>query len=273
MAADEHKKDPSVLNRWIQHLASIPIPDTCAAQIVLNYLIVEGHYAAATTFLNESKGTLKPDVPLEVLTLRQTVWKGIVNNQIDDAIEAIGRIDANFLARHPAIRFNLRKHQLFEIIEQGDDASTLAFVQQHIGPCVQDDPALLPDLEHVMAVVAFPERITSEVTASAKEREKTAARVIDAVFETYGASREPYLHVIMRYLSYTQQQLMELGDASPMLLDPGIGWFVATARGGSKTRCFPRSSHAFLPEEFMEDVPQPGQTAVLFGGDDDEYEC
>ena len=146
---------------------------------MMNYLVTEGHAAAAETFAAES-GTpgappqraasalppqqgLQPHTPparaagveLGSIAARLAVRAAVASGDVAGAIEAVNDLDPDVLEQRPSLLFALQRQRLIELIRAGDVDAALDFAAEYLAPHAATDAAFLAEVEQALALLVF----------------------------------------------------------------------------------------------------------------------
>ena len=144
--------------------------------LVMNYLVTEGHAAAAETFAAES-GTpgaplccarlpsgFAPDAPLPhplagvelgSIAARMAVRAAVASGDVAGAIERVNDLDPDVLEQRPSLLFALQRQRLIELIRAGDVDAALDFAAEYLAPHAATDAAFLAEVEQALALLVF----------------------------------------------------------------------------------------------------------------------
>ncbi|PAA67742.1 hypothetical protein BOX15_Mlig011558g1, partial [Macrostomum lignano] len=149
--------------------------------LVLQYLISQGHLEAAEAFRQEAAERLQLLPPLdgpliesaaansdaaELYQFRVSLREAVQSGRPADALNELAAARPGLLAARPELAFRLRLQQLLELVRAGCVAEALELSQAELAPLVADRPHLLPDLEECMALLAFERPMQSAAFGS-----------------------------------------------------------------------------------------------------------
>lgn len=208
---------------WEQRLAAVRVDRQALNRLVANWLVAEGHVAAAAAFRDES-GT-DPGADLAAVEDRVRVLRAVRRGDVAGAVERVNDLDPALLERRPPLLFRLHCQRLVELVRAGDAQGALAFAEEYLAPAGEEHPELLEELERAMALLAFDDPASSPLgeLLSPAQRERTAAQLNTAVLSSTGQEREARLPGLLRLVLWAQRQLSERADF-PQVVD------LATAR-------------------------------------------
>lgn len=144
--------------------------------LVMNYLVTEGHAAAAETFAAES-GTpgasqqriraasglalrrlpllRAAGVELGAIAARMAVRAAVASGDVAGAIERVNDLDPDVLEQRPSLLFALQRQRLIELIRAGDVDAALEFAAEYLAPHAATDAAFLEEVEQALALLVF----------------------------------------------------------------------------------------------------------------------
>ncbi|KAI8873247.1 hypothetical protein GQ42DRAFT_170766 [Ramicandelaber brevisporus] len=199
---------------WNQRLATVDISDEDLNKLVMNYLVVEGYTDAAKAFSSESGIALTSDTdPIE---RRMSIRSSIQTGNIPEAIEKINDLNPEILDVEPTICFRLHLQYLIELIRNGQTLEAIQYAQEELAPRGESNPELLPELEDVMALLAFDTDDLSgtgglpqalRILLDFAQRQQTANELNSAILKTLNQPSESKLPALVKLLSWSQSQL------------------------------------------------------------------
>jgi hypothetical protein len=144
-------------------------------RLVANWLVAEGHVAAAAAFRDES-GT-DPGADLAAVEDRVRVRRAVRRGDVAGAVERVNDLDPALLERRPPLLFRLHCQRLVELVRAGDAAGALAFAEEYLAPAGEEHPELLEELGEVFQVfLGFASAAAAAASASSEKTKKTRPR-------------------------------------------------------------------------------------------------
>jgi len=203
---------------WDKRLNAIKFKKEDVNQLVMNYLIIEGHKDAAEKFQKES-GT-KPEVELSTISKRMEIRSSIQNGQIEEAIQKVKELHPMIL-NNESILFHLQQQQLIELIRRGNIEEALIFAQKELAPKCENSKEFMAELEITMALFAFtvfqdnnivihtmcPPNVSKLLDPS--QRSKTATELNSAILIAMNQQKEPKLPTLLKMLKWSQNVSLE----------------------------------------------------------------
>ncbi|CDI80552.1 CTLH domain-containing protein, related [Eimeria acervulina] len=170
------------ISDWMRKLGEAEVFESDLQHLILNYLTINGLAGPAEEFIKEAR--IDPQMPLHCIDCRAKIREAILSGQTDEAIRQIGFIDPN-----------------------GDPEEAIDFAQQRLAPCVKECPHLLPQLEEVMALLAFTDLSCPEaqrLIGGMEQREETARRIDEAILDLYRIEQESALELLTKNVLFSQ---------------------------------------------------------------------
>ncbi|CDI75085.1 Expressed protein, related [Eimeria praecox] len=149
------------MSDWMRKLGEAEVFESDLQHLILNYLTINGLAGPAEEFIKEAR----------------------IDRKLGPCYA-----DEQLLNADAEVTFLLHKQQLLRLIEAGDPEDAIDFAQQHLAPCVKECPHLLPQLEEVMALLAFNDLSCPEaqrLIGGMEQREETARRIDEAILDLY----------------------------------------------------------------------------------------
>lgn len=192
---------------WKRKLDAVQVPKQQLNQLVMDYLLVEGHRGAAEAFSKEAG--LDPGLDLSILEERRTIREHIMNSKIDEAISLVNRIDPHILDSDKELLFKLRVQKLVEYIKNNQVREALAYGQEILAPAARDSPKLLHELEKAMSLLAFDDLANCPMgnLATPGYRQKLASAVNSAIFQSTDGVPHCKLQTYLKLLSWSEKRL------------------------------------------------------------------
>ncbi|CDJ50348.1 hypothetical protein, conserved [Eimeria brunetti] len=190
---------------WMRKLGEAEVFESDLQHLILNYLTINGLAGPAEEFIKEAR--VDPQMPLHCIDCRAKIREAILSGQTEEAIRQIGSIDPNLLNADAEVTFLLHKQQLLRLIEAEDLEEAIDFAQQRLAPCVKECPHLLPQLEEVMALLAFNDLSCPEaqrLIGGMEQREETARRIDEAILDLYRIEQESALELLAKNVLFSQ---------------------------------------------------------------------
>lgn len=218
--SDSNKQKEVSKDAWKSKLQSVDVSRAKLNQIIMNFLVVEGHKDVAMQFASES-GTA-PDISLDLIGVRMVIKKCIHEGKIEEAIERINYLNPLILGSNPTLFFHLECQAVIELIRQDKTEEALKFCQDGLAELTGCNAAFLPKLEQVMTLVAFGRNGCSElpcaILLTQQHRSTVATEVNEAILQSQGQSADSRLALLLKRLAWEQNQLADVVKF-PVILD------------------------------------------------------
>ncbi|KAA8491046.1 Glucose-induced degradation protein 8-like [Porphyridium purpureum] len=194
---------------WEARLNGVKIDRSELNKVVMNYLFIEGYQEAAIKFAEESR--LETPLDLRALADRTECRVAIQNGDVQLAIEKANEIDPLILDHNSQLFFHLQQQKLIELIRQNKIDAAIDFAQNELAPRGEENPQFLPELERVMALLAFENPRDSPLASflDAAQRHQTASELNAAILASQCQSHAPSLPGLLAMLGWSQAQLSE----------------------------------------------------------------
>eukprot|EP00667_Euglena_gracilis_P018801 EG_transcript_20031 len=194
---------------WVKLLERVRVSKQSLNQLVMNYLVVEGYKDSAEQFQQES-GT-DPGIDLDSVTDRMAVRSAIQEGSVLEAISRVNDLNPDLLEMNTDLHFQVKKQEFIELVRKGDIPGALRFAEEELAPTGELHPALLEELEDVMALLAFPDPAQSPLRhlLDVAHRQKTASELNAAILAAQCQEKEPKLLMLLRLLTWAQAKLDE----------------------------------------------------------------
>uniref|UniRef100_A0A0G4GYX2 CTLH domain-containing protein n=1 Tax=Chromera velia CCMP2878 TaxID=1169474 RepID=A0A0G4GYX2_9ALVE len=207
---------------WLKRLQGMEVLENDIHAAILNFLTVYGHHDAALEFAREAN--IQTDVPLTSLRKRQVVKDAVLKGDVKAAEAGLNELDPGILEKNPDLKFELRQHELLNLITAGDVQGALQFAQNHLADAVRKDKRLLPKLEAMMALLAFsdPEKVKEARQASSvlvSSSEELAGKIDEMILDFFAVHKESTLETILKETKYSEECLTREGVSLPLLKD------------------------------------------------------
>lgn len=176
-------------------------------QIVMNYLVLEGHKEAAEVFQRESGE--EPKCDLAQVETRMKIRGVVQSGDISTAIEMVNDLNPEILDNDTRLYFRLYRQRLIELISEGKIEDALNFAEAELAPLGEDSPECMEDLEEAMALFAFPDKAGCPVKhlLEPAQRQMTASEINRSILESQSQDTRPWLHWLLKLLMYSQKLL------------------------------------------------------------------
>ncbi|KAG5192148.1 hypothetical protein JKP88DRAFT_352075 [Tribonema minus] len=129
------------------------VPRRVLNDLVMQYLVTNGHEEAAEHFSRES-GT-DPPVDLRSVDGRMRVLSAVMGGQSSQAMALLNGAFPLLLEGRPALVFALKRQHVIELIERGDADAALDYATDELAPLARDDEGLLAQLEQALMRLAL----------------------------------------------------------------------------------------------------------------------
>ncbi len=138
----------------------------------------------------------------------------------------VNELNPETLDANPRLFFHLQLQRLIELIRVDNVAGALDFAQDVLAPLGEDDPTLLPELEEVMALLAF-RGLSDDVSPlahllSPEQRERTASELNAAILASQSQDDTPRLPTLFRLLAWCHRHLEGRVSQLPSLASLGL---------------------------------------------------
>jgi hypothetical protein len=236
--------------RWAERLGRANISKAMLDQLVMDYLVIEGHKEAAASFMAET-GTsgarafrraprthahalraLGPPaaspraaagVDLETVGQRMSIRAAVEAGDLARAVERTNELNPQVLVGNEPLLFRLQQQQLIEHIRAGRVEEALDFAQRELAPVIErtraDDQGFLEDLERTMLLLAYEdarEAPTAELLGL-EQRRRTAGELNAAILHSQQQQQTPQLTMMVRLLQWAQDELQHKQVAFPRI--------------------------------------------------------
>ena len=236
---------------WKKRLKSVNIPTEWMNALVMNYLTTQGHARAAERFQEET-GTpqvLKPEGTKIRMMIRQALERGHPAEAIDKVVD----LNPEIVEERPELLFRLKKQEFIELVAQGEQEKALEFAEQELAKRIEDESALLKELETAVALLLFDDPKASPLAhlLDPAYRKETADQLNNAILSSEtkdGVSRLPHLIHLMMWMQCRANDLTLRIFAKERKADDGqetyvVPWIDPLQAGSSITyRDIPQSS-------------------------------
>ena len=140
---------------WQEHVRQQHVPKAVLNQLVLEYLITQGHRAAAETFCRESSSSSSGSaLHLPAIDDRMQILQAVAGGRAAFAITRMQSAFPGVLQSSPDLLFALERLHLLEQIEAGYIEEALDYATASLSELAQRDPALLQHLESALLSIA-----------------------------------------------------------------------------------------------------------------------
>jgi hypothetical protein len=204
---------------WSARLEAARASRADADRLVMDWLVTEGHAAAARAFAAEAGAD--PGADLDAAAAREGVRRAAAAGDVEAAVEAVNDLDPDVLEERPELVFRLQQQRLIELVRGGATAEALAYARARLAPRGEDAPALLEELERTVALLLFENPAASPLGAllDPAQRRRAARELNAAVLQAQGRPREARLPALLKLLDWLQAQLEEAADAPRLDLE------------------------------------------------------
>jgi hypothetical protein len=204
---------------WSARLEAVRASRADADRLVMDWLVTEGHAAAARAFAAEAGAD--PGADLDAAAAREGVRRAAAAGDVEAAVEAVNDLDPDVLEERPELVFRLQQQRLIELVRGGATAEALAYARARLAPRGEDAPALLEELERTVALLLFEDPAASPLGAllDPAQRRRAARELNAAVLQAQGRPREARLPALLKLLDWLQAQLEEAADAPRLDLE------------------------------------------------------
>lgn len=192
---------------WAARLAAVPVGKAVMDELVMNYLVIEGHKDAAEAFRDEA--AVEPPVDLETIGERMATRVALQDGNVAAAMERANDMNPLILDENEALFFHLQQQKLIELIRAGDLDAALAFAQEELAPRGEENREFLRELERTMTLLAFDDPSVAPMSdlLSPAQRQKTASELNAAILSSQCQDKDPKLPSLLKLLSWAQDEL------------------------------------------------------------------
>lgn len=203
---------------WLERLDATHLQRGDLNRLVMDYLVTEGFKEAADKFRLEAN--VVPPVPLDSLDERIRIRDCLQEGRVLEAVALLNSLRPELLDNDRCLLFHLRQQHLIELIREGRTEEALAYAQDHLSECGEENPQVLGELERTLALLAFEEPQTSPFgdLLHPSQRQKVASEVNAALLQddhrggegplsSTPSSSRPQLAGLLRLLLWAQDQL------------------------------------------------------------------
>uniref|UniRef100_A0A023GAJ8 Putative lish motif-containing protein n=2 Tax=Amblyomma TaxID=6942 RepID=A0A023GAJ8_AMBTT len=193
---------------WLERLDKVHLHRGDLNRIIMDYLVTEGFKEAADKFRLEAG--VVPPVPLDTLDERIRIRDCLQEGRVLEAVSLLNGLRPELLDNDRCLLFHLRQQHLIELIREGRTEEALAYAQDHLSECGEENPQVLSELERTLALLAFEEPQSSPFgdLLHPSQRQKVASEVNAALLDEQNP--RPQLSVLLRLLLWAQEQLEQL---------------------------------------------------------------
>lgn len=206
---------------WLERLDGVHLHRSDLNRLVMDYLVTEGFKEAADKFRLEAG--VVPPVPLDSLDERIRIRDCLQEGRVLEAVALLNGLRPELLDNDRCLLFHLRQQHLIELIREGRTEEALAYAQDHLSECGEENPQVLSELERTLALLAFEEPQSSPFgdLLHPSQRQKVASEVNAALLEDQSTTR-PQLSVMLRLMLWAQDHLDQLPPGAPRLRYPRV---------------------------------------------------
>lgn len=140
--------------KWDEELDKVDVSKRDLNLIILDYLIIEGFSDAALQFARETG--LPLDIDQAAIQERMDIVDAVEDGKVEEAVRRVNEMDPEILDTNPTLLFQLHLLHLIELIRTDQVKAGLDFAAENLAPRGAQNPELLPDLQMVMGLLAFP---------------------------------------------------------------------------------------------------------------------
>lgn len=223
---------------WLERLDATHLQRGDLNRLVMDYLVTEGFKEAADKFRLEAN--VAPPVPLDSLDERIRIRDCLQEGRVLEAVALLNSVRPELLDTDRCLLFHLRQQHLIELIREGRTEEALAYAQDHLSECGEENPQVLAELERTLALLAFEEPSSSPFgdLLHPSQRQKVASEVNAALLHDQGhhtPPARPQLSGLLRLLLWAQDQLDQAQGNS------------SGSRGGAGALRYPRVTQLANP--------------------------
>ena len=214
--------------QWTEELPKFALDRHGINKIVMGYLISEGHKEAAELFMKESgiESPVNMDVLSDCVKLRQL----IVDGNVLDAIVLLNDLVPMLLEENRVLLFKLQQQYVIELIRDKKLDDALVYSQNFLSERVNEDVAMLSELEKTLTLLAFEDPFLSPFSdlMTVEHRQEVASSAVQALLSIRGwnsssDSDEPSIEGILHLASWCQDNLARTGLRTPVITEVEFG--------------------------------------------------
>jgi len=178
-------------------------------RIVMDYLVVEGYKDAAGCFERESGE--QPGADLSTVESRMKIRQALQKGDVQLAVEMTNDVNPETLDLNKRLFFKLQLQKMVELVRQDRLADALQYAESELAELSEQDPAMLDELEEVMALFAFSNKETSPVAhlLETAQRHTVASELNAAILASQAESTTPRLLNLLRLLHWAEKNLSD----------------------------------------------------------------
>jgi hypothetical protein len=202
------------LSEWTSKLRECDVSDTVINSLISDYLVCTGFKDAAYAFAEEAGVPLDADSDprLASLEARDRLRQLMLSGDVDAAFDLILELAPGALDTEHTLLQHLHELRFITLIRNGDYEAALVYARDEMSPHAASHAHLLPQLERVLGLLAFPDPANSPLAflLSPAYAEEIAAEANRVVLErTPGATQDgsPQLSYLLRLLFAAEDEL------------------------------------------------------------------
>lgn len=191
---------------WAMRLSAPPVTKHAMNQLVMDYLVIEGHKEAAERFSAESGTAVNLD--LETISDRRAIRMAVESGNMKSAVALADGISPELLRGNPDLCFRVHQQQLIELIRAERLEEAITFAQQELSHRAEMSADLLAELERTMLLLAYEDvsACPDAELLSQAQRQETASLLNAAVLTAQEQEKEAALPMLLRRLHWAQDE-------------------------------------------------------------------
>lgn len=201
-------------------------------------------------------------VPLSSITARTNIRSSLSRGAISQALSQLDSLVPDLLSRNPSLLLSLHQQALVELIRAGAVDEALVYARTHLRAACAEDPALLTEMEGVMALIAFAGLPLAANPArhllDQRQRSRLGDKINQQILQAQFAVKESKLSILIKQMQAAQEALKKfipqfpLLDCSGALSDAPLS--ASSGAGGNTSSGGPSLSSLLDPASYLESV-------------------
>jgi len=218
-------------DEWERRMDGVALSKQDLNRLVMDFLTTEGYYDAVQAFHKES-GT--PITSLDTsIRERSDIRAALQRGDVDTAVDIANDVDPEVLESQKALSFHLQQQRVLEMIRQGQIEQALAYAQEYLAPCGEENAEFLAELEQTIALLAFEDQGNSPLGGllDVAQRQKIASELNAALLAARDHAGQARLPSLLKMMLWAQTQLAEKASF-PQVKDLSKGLLADDKAGG-----------------------------------------